>query len=272
MLNRSTLPATVSVLALGTAIMVLTSQPGMTSRGAQGDTITVTGSPTLPDSVAMRHLLPFADQRWDRLIERGWNYLRRSNSKDADIIVDATAPVSAPNVLRIVFSPTLEHDREPSVHWIGLPFVSEVYATWWIKLSPNWTPSPAGAAKMTFLWPQQGNGVLYSALAGSSAPHRIVIVTTWPAYGYKFWEPNVAVSDVYYDRWYRIQWYVKWESMPAAGDGIVRWWVDDTLNGEYTDLHFPACCLLQFEFAPTLQIPPPADQYMYIDHTWIATP
>lgn len=254
-----------AALVAATAVVVLAYQPHVRSLSRDVP-------PLLPESVAARNLQPFSDQPWQRLIGNFWSYLRRSSSKDADIVADATAPFSPPNVLRIIFSPSLENDRQPTVHWTGLPFVSEVYATWWMKLSPNWTPSPAGGGKIAFLWPPQGSGVLYSAIGGSSLPHRISIVTTWPAYGYKFWEPNAATTDIYYDRWYRIQWYVKWESSPGAADGIIRWWVNDTLNGDYSNLQFPACCLLQFEFAPTLQIPPPADQYMYIDHTWIATP
>src|SRR5688572_2284474 len=77
---------------------------------------------SLPASLASRNLLPFSDQPWHQLAGNFWNYLRRSSSKDADIVVDNTAPFSPPNVLRIVFSPTLERDRQPTVHWIGLPF------------------------------------------------------------------------------------------------------------------------------------------------------
>jgi hypothetical protein len=251
------------MLVLAGAVVILSSGHGVGSNGA---------APPLPESLVSRNLVPFTDQPWDRLSGNYWNYLRRSSSDDADVVVDTSAPFSPPNVLRIAFTPNLEHDRQPTVHWISLPHVNEVYATWWIKLSPNWTPNPAGGGKMTFLWPPQGNGVMYSAIGGPKSPHHIEIVTTWPAYGYKFWVPNVSATQISYDRWYRIGWYVKWESSPGTRDGIIRWWVNDTLNGDYSTLEFPACCLLQFEFAPTMQNPPPADQYMYIDHTWVATP
>jgi hypothetical protein len=52
----------------------------------------------------------------------------------------------------------------------------------------------------------------------------------------------------------------------------MRWWVNGVLNGAYTDVRFPGCCFQQFEFAPTLQNPPPAEQYMYIDHTYVSAP
>jgi hypothetical protein len=244
---------TAALLALAAAIAVLADQ-----------------SLPLPTSHTLSTLATLTDQPWDRLVGPSWRYLRRSSSKDAGIIVDATAPFSPPNVLRIVFPPDLQRDHQPTVHWTGLPGVGEIYVTWWIKLSPNWTPSPAGGGKMSFLWPPAGNGVTYSNIGGSAVPHRINIVTTWPAYGYKFWEPNATKTDVHYDQWYRIEWYVKWESSPGAGNGVIRWWVNGVLNGDYTTVQFPACCLQQFEFAPTLQNPPPAEQYMYVDHTYIS--
>jgi hypothetical protein len=51
----------------------------------------------------------------------------------------------------------------------------------------------------------------------------------------------------------------------------IQWWVDGVLNGDYRDV-IGYRSGSQFEFAPTLQIPPPAEQYMYIDHTHISIP
>jgi hypothetical protein len=203
-----------------------------------------------------------------------WSYLRRTGSKDADIVVDPTAPLSPPHVLRIIFTPDMTRDTDPGVHWIGLPGPREVRASWWVKVSANWIASPAGAAKMTFLHAQpDGQGQVYTALAGSSAPHSVIVNTEWAPYTQRIWEPNVAKSPIGYGRWYRIDWYAKWESNPSAVDGILRWWVDGVLNGEYSDVRFPAGGdgFQQFEFAPTVQQPPPAEQHMYIDHTSIET-
>src|SRR5688572_13633704 len=155
-----------------------------------------------------------------------WRYLRRSSSKDDDIINDPAAPSSPPNVLRIVFTTDMQRDREPSVHFVGLPRVTEIYSGWWMKLSPNWTCSPAGCGKITFLLPDSAApGVMYSNLAGSDGSHYVNVATTWPSTGYKFWQPNVKQTRVDDDRWYQVEWYVRWASAPGAADGIVRWWV-----------------------------------------------
>jgi hypothetical protein len=72
--------------------------------------------------------------------------------------------------------------------------------------------------------------------------------------------------------WHRVEFHYKYETSPGAGDGILRWSVNGVLNGNYHNVRYPACCFQQFEFAPTLQRPPPAEQYMYIDHTYINVP
>lgn len=213
------------------------------------------------------------EQPWRRLHNNGWQYLRRSSSKDPDIVEDPSAPFSPPHVLRVIFTPDMGRDREPSVHWTALPNAREVSAAWWIKLSANWSPSPAGGGKMTFLHAApNGQGQVYTALRGSSAPHWVIVNTEWAPYGQRIWEPNATRTPILYDRWYRIEWHMKWPSTPGGrNEGTLRWWVDGALNGEYANVIYPGGGIgfHQFEFAPTLQNPPRSEQYMYIDHTKI---
>lgn len=214
-------------------------------------------------------------QRWDRMDGDDWNYLRRGSSKDDDIVADESAPFSPPDVLRIVFTPDMGRDQEPSVHWTALDDARVVDAAWWMKLSANWSASPAGAGKMTFLHlAPDGQGQVYSNIGGSRPPHAITVNTEWAPYGQRVWTPNRTTTPIVYDRWYRIDWHV---SLPAnrhdRASGILRWWVDGVLNGDYDDVRVPESSrgFQQFEFAPTLQNPPRDEQYMYIDHTLIGT-
>lgn len=214
-----------------------------------------------------------SDQSWNSLTGSGWNYKRRQSSKNADIVSDSSAPESAASVLRMIFTTDMDRDSEPGVHWMGLPSrPREIFTGWWMKLSSNWQPSPAGGSKITFLWATNGQGQVYANVGGSGAPHRININTEWGPYGQKFWEPNVTTTQVSYNKWYRVEWYVRWESHPGAGDGIMRWWVNGVLNGDHRNVRFPdSAGFEQFEFAPTLQNPPSSEQYMYIDHTYVSS-
>jgi hypothetical protein len=215
----------------------------------------------------------FTDQPWDTLTGNGWNYLRRASSRDADIVVDSTAPVSPQRVLRIVFTPDMTPDSEPSVHWTHLSSSPrEISISWAMKLSRNWTTSGAGGGKIAFLWPPDGEGQVYINIGGSRSPHRINVNTEWAPYDQRLWEPNVTTTPITYDEWYQIEWYMRWESSRGAADGIVRWSVNGVVNGDHRNVVFPACCFQQFEFAPTRQDRPRFEEYMYIDHTRVTRP
>jgi hypothetical protein len=253
------------------------------ARDAAGNTsaaanVSVTVSNGIPSAVSWPNeplgFRAITDMAWNALTGNGWNYLRRSSAKDDDIVMDASAPLSAEQMLRIIFTPSMPRDTGPSVHWIGLPSrPREMFTGWWMKMSPNWSASPAGGGKITFAWAQNGQGQVYSNIGGSAAPHRININTEWAPYGQKFWEPNVTTTPVNYSQWYRIEWYLKWESTPGAGDGVMKWWVNGVLNGHYTNVYFPATGgFEQFEYAPTRQNSPLSEEYLYIDHTRVSAP
>lgn len=261
-----------SLLARRTMSLLLaaTSVVAPACAGSSGEDAPGTGATLAGPS----DLSAFNEQSWRQLHNNGWQYLRRGSSKDPDIVEDPSAPVSPPHVLRVIFTPDMGRDREPSVHWIALPNVREVHAGWWIRLSANWSPSPAGGGKMTFLHAApNGQGQVYMSFHGSSAPHWVIANTEWAPYGQRIWEPNVTKTPILYDRWYRIEWHMKWPSTTAGGqEGTLRWWVNEVLNGEYANVIYPGAGIgfHQFEFAPTLQNPPAAEQYMYIDHTKVS--
>jgi hypothetical protein len=166
----------------------------------------------------------------------------------------------------------MRRDTEPGVHWIGLPEVREVYAGWSVKWSPNWTCSPAGCGKVAF-FRTPGEGVVYmnyGDFGRTSNPKSISVSTHWASHDERVWPANRALTTITPGSWHRIGWYHKYPSSSSNADGVMRWWVDGVLNGEYTDVRFPNSGFTQFEFAPTLQNPPPAEQYMYIDHTQIS--
>jgi hypothetical protein len=258
----------VTAVGAGSASILATSE-GKTATAA----VTVSnpssgGWPNEPSGLTL-----FNDQPWDLLNGANWNWARRTASKDPTITVDTTAPFSAVNALKMIFTPDMQRDSEPSVHWISLPGIKEIYTAWWMKVSPNWTCSPAGCGKITFLF-TNGAGQVYSNLysAGSGGPpFRIGSNTEWAPYGQFIRYPNVTTTVVDVGQWHRVEFYYRWETTPgSSGDGIIRWWVDGVLNGNYTDVHYPASSFAEFQFAPTLQNPPPAEQYMYIDHTHVS--
>jgi uncharacterized protein YjdB len=269
----------VSGLLAGTATITATSEGQNGSGGLTVSTTPPAGAwPNEPAGFT-----PYNDQPWNQLTGNGWQYLRRSSSQDASIMLDASAPRSPSNLLRIVYSAGCCADAEPSVHWLGLPNPREVYTAWWMKLSSNWIPNPAGGGKITFLWASpDGNGQVYTNLyhpcafpetcspEQQGAPYKIGANTEWAPYGQKIWYPNVTTTWVYPGEWHLIEFYYK---TGTAGNGIIRWWVDGVLNGDHRNVTYPnANGFHQFEFGPTVQYAGPQDRYMYIDHVYVSTP
>jgi spore germination cell wall hydrolase CwlJ-like protein len=244
------------------------------TRTSAGVTVTVSNAsggawPNEPGGMTL-----FSDQPWNLLTGLGWNYLRRTSSKDASIVTDAAAPLSPSNMLRMVFTPSMSPDTEPSVHFLSVPNIKEVYTGWWMKLSPNWECSPAGCGKVTFLF-TNGAGQVYTGVfhseGSSNPPYRMAVNTEWAPYGQRIWYPNVTTTPMNPNQWHRIEVYYRWETNPGvSNDGVIRFWVDGVLNGDYSNVHYPASSFVEFQFAPTLQNPPSAEQYMYVDHTKIS--
>jgi len=203
---------------------------------------------------------------------------------DPDIVMDPTAPLSPQNVLRMIFTPDMGPDNEPSVHWIGLPGNREIYTAWWIKLSPDWTPGPTFSGMMTSLFtnvPGQVCPGLYHTCVWpevcnpevNGPPYKVGVNTEWEPDGQQIWFPNVTTTWVNPGEWHRIEFYYKWETSPGvSGDGIIRWWVDGVLNGDYRAVYYPEDSFIELQLAPTLPQPPPAEQYMYVDHTYVSVP
>jgi hypothetical protein len=259
-----------TAVAAGSATITATSESRI---GTAAVTVTTATPPstTWPNEPA--GFVQLNDQPWNQLTGNAWNYLRRAASKDANIVSDSTAPFSPLNVLRMIFTTDMGSDREPGVHWMALSGVKEIYTAWWLKVSPNWQCSPAGCGKMSFLF-DSGGGNVYSTIlnpaSGQGPPFRVGLKPQW-GFGYDLnFYPNVTTTLIYPGEWRRLEFYYKYESSPGAGDGIFRWWVDGVLNGNYTDVRYPSAGFVEFQYAPTLQNAPSAEQYMYLDHTRVS--
>jgi hypothetical protein len=271
--------ATVSAAGLVTGVNSGSATITATSEGKSGTavvTVLTTPSTGWPNEPA--GMVKLTENAWDALTGNGWNFLRRSSTQNPSIVADNAAPFSPSNALRIVYSAGCCVDAEPSVHWYPVPLVREIYTGYWVKLSSNWIPNPAGGGKISFLFTDVGGQVYTNYYHPSNdgsvqgPPYRIGANTEWAPYGQRIWLPNVATTWINNGEWHRIEFYYKWETTPGvSGDGIIRWWVDGTLNGDHRNVTYPSARFLEFQIAPTVQFAGTQDRYMYVDHTYIST-
>jgi hypothetical protein len=262
------------------AILLAGGEPSAQPPLPPGNVRILPGTPAVPPLAQWPNepagMIPLNTQPWNALVGNGWNYLRRSSAKDAAVVADSTAPFSPTGVLRLIYTAGCCTDAEPSVHWLSLPPLEEIFTGWWFKVSRNWIATPAGAGKITFLF-TDGGGQVYTNLynppaAGSEGPpFRVGANTEWAPYGQRVWLPNLATTWIDNDAWHRVEFYYKWETTPGvSGNGIIRWWVDGILNGDHRNVHYPAARLLEFQIAPTVQFAGPQDRFMSFDHTYVS--
>jgi hypothetical protein len=270
--------ASVSASGLVTGVAAGVVTVTATSEGKSGTsavTITALSGAAWPSEPA--GMTGLTSQPWDILTGNGWNYLRRSATQDSSIVTDAALPFSASKALKITYTAGCCIDAEPGVHWFNVGGVKEIFTGYWVKLSPNWIPNPAGGGKISFLFTDVGGQVyvnFYNQTDDNTVqgpPYRIGVNTEWAPYGQRIWLPNVATKWINNGEWHRVEVYYKWETTPGvSSDGIIRWWVDGQLNGDHRNVHYPAAKFQEFQIAPTVQYAGPQDRYMYFDHTYIS--
>lgn len=117
----------------------------------------------------------------------------------------------------------------------------EMYAGFWWRTNPEFSGNMVGANKLFFIKGGNTNGVFMWSLP-----------QTGEKVGQIFWapqqfenedqcadggltcRPNVNSVPVRPGVWYRIEAYIRASSCDACHDGIVRWWVNGVLVGNYT--------------------------------------
>lgn len=199
------------------------------------------------------------DTAWDSTTEDGWQLsggcLTHMTMVCPRIITDATAPHSPSNVLKLDYT-NVAADSGPGNMYNLWPGKKEVYEELWIKLSSDWRTSPAGVSKTHYTW--NGPGSAWFAVSCNttfgtcpSSPNdtnfKMCFWIQWTGaapdnqkYGDAMRCPNVTTTIFNRNEWVKIGTYFKEETTPGSSrDGIVRFWVNDTLNGEYTTLSTP---------------------------------
>ena len=215
------------------------------------------------------------EQPWDCIACNGWSY--RAEYGSSDIQADPAAPKSPANELRVVFPTSMPRDNGPGNHWLSLarPYRwHELYVAYWIKWGDPWDALNQGA-KVSFLWAQSGSYV-YAVQVAGTPPYHIGMVVGWSPYGYGYgdggvWHPNVTRTPILTGQWYFVEEHFKYPTTPGGSDGIIRWWVNGTLNGDFTNVTYPADAgFVQFEFPFTRQARPLLPSYVYVDDTRVS--
>jgi hypothetical protein len=205
----------------------------------------------------------------DQLEGGGWSNVDPDSitSGQVSIVSDPSAPVSPDNVMQFWFPVGLAGGAVPgTLGYFALPEPRELYVGLWWKVSDPWEEYPVFA-----LWQlQPGFGMVLKGpdrklgvLVGFSGDDRSV-------------GSNIEDTGVSLDQWHRVEIYARFSTTSSTADGVLRWWLDGELLGDYDDITFSdGIGFEQFFIYPGSAAGDPArsqDGYFWLDHIRLSVP
>lgn len=213
------------------------------------------------------------DQSWDDVTGGGWD--RRSRSNDR-IVTDASAPLSPANVLEYAYPSGFSGGEAPATHFYPLSKAREVFVGLHWQVNEEWQGHATSVNKLQFLYLAGSADVAMVMYGPAGGPYELRVMPQWREHTGSWLTPNVAAVPVAPGRWHRVEWHLKYESRYGAADGIIRWWLDGTLIGSYTNVRYPDDAgFVEYQLSPTWggvgDTKRRTDWYRF-DHTYISRP
>jgi len=182
----------------------------------------------------------------------GWkiNYNVEPGSRLGGWVVlasDSSAPLSRRSVYDFVSPAGMVEGTAPAtVYYDGINR-HEVYAGFWWKPSNPFDTGPV-LNKIAFLF-NGGGGAGGQQMIALGANGYLTVLPEYPEYAasgnYFLLRPNVTATPVTLGMWHRIEWYSN------VSTGVVKWWLDGVLQGNYTGPARNAYPFDMFQFSPT---------------------
>jgi hypothetical protein len=188
----------------------------------------------------------------DALDAFGW---RTTDNEDGllGIATAVGALLAAPDVLQFTYPIGFAGGTAPATEYFDFPHAKHFYASFAWKANANWQghdsdvnklafvylPSGAGDVLLQFYGPPGGPYDLRASLELVSADKRFFLV------------PNISNVPVQLGNWHQIEWQIEYNTTTSPANGIMRWWMDGTLIGQYTDILYPTIGMGEFQLSPT---------------------
>lgn len=248
----ATVAATGLVTAVARGVATITASAAGSSASA---TITVVDT-GVPLPAAWPHAPPayppVSDQPFDLVTALNW-----AATPDAlglvGIALDPTGPLSPAGVLQFTYPAGYAGGSAPSAVYHPLANLRQVYAGMWWRTNASWQGHDSEVNKIAFLYADGSAGNMYLCFYGPPAgPFETRVALQFAGADRRFWlVPNAASLAVSRGDWHRLEWLVRYNTSSSPPNGVVRWWLDGTLVGDYHDVRFPSRPLVEFQLSPT---------------------
>jgi hypothetical protein len=211
------------------------------------------------------------DWAMNALTGSGWNIVNSSGY--ATITADGAAPMSAPNVGQWRYPTGFGGGSAPATMYYPLPPAFNegfVGITW--KPSNPWQGHSSYVNKIFFLLGGACGNLIPIMYGPPGGPYQLRVAPEWG--NWSWLTPNVNNVPVALGAWHKIELYFKYNT--GGANGVVRWWMDGTLIGDYSNISFPASgCFAEFQFSPTwggVGDTKSQTDYFWFDHAFISVP
>lgn len=167
---------------------------------------------------------------------------------------DQSAVVSPSGVLQFSYPIGFVGSKAPAMEYFDFPTsVTHFYSGISWKANANWQGNSSNVNKLEFVYLNGGAGDVFLCAYGQpGGPYEITAALEIPTTDSRdLLVPNVAHVPFMMGGWHQIEWQVVQNTTTNPANGILRWWVDGTLVGEYTDINFPAQPMEEFQISPT---------------------
>jgi hypothetical protein len=188
----------------------------------------------------------------DALDAVGWKTTDNQN----DLLGVATALgtlLGAPDVLQFTFPLGFGGGSAPATEYFDFPRATHFYASFQWKANADWQGHSSDVNKLAFVYLATGEGdVVLEFYGPPGGPYDLRAALELAGADKRFFLiPNVNNVPVRLGDWHHIEWQIQYNTTTSPANGVVRWWMDGTLIGQYTDVLFPATPLEEFQLSPT---------------------
>lgn len=214
-----------------------------------------------------------ADKSFSSLVGNGWSIVDNALGL-VTVGIDPNAPLSPPSVMQYLYPIGFVGGNGPGAVYYRLPAVHRIYVGVWWKPSNPWQGHVSNSNKIQYLR-TDNSGNMFMAMYGTpGGPFELRVFPEFSTSNDQWLTPNRGSGAVALGQWHRIEWLVIYNTSTTPPNGVVRWWMDGRLIGDYSNQSFPSELLKEYKMSaiwggaePTLK--QEIDYYWY-DHVHLS--
>ena len=185
-----------------------------------------------------------SEDPFDSLKENGWDVVWNS-AGNASIVSDPTAPYSPNSVLQMAYPVGFAGGSGPANVWRPLPSLTRIYSGFYWKASDPWQGHSSNVNKILFMFPSSGGDIYITMYGPPGGPYQLRVLPQFTGLPSNWLVPNVNNVPVTVGTWHKIEWVIDYNG------GVVQWWMDGVMIGNYSNVAMPSGPMIEYKINPT---------------------